>query len=120
MFELEQAYGIAESFVSGEESKLVWIESASSGDMYWYFGVVDKFGPVPQGSPIAVDKETGELCHSFPPLPYFVSGNEPTPIEIDYKNSVDVSDIIRLDERMKEKRERAIAAMDSFVKVTVV
>lgn len=67
------------------------ITSAAEGTGHWFFGVGDAaVESVPGGSPIVIDKETGEAGYPIPPVPSIVLGDEPLPIEVEAENAADV------------------------------
>lgn len=85
---LVEAYEIALRSI-GEN---MHITSAAEGTNHWFFGVGDVLVDVVPGgcSPIIVDKMTGELDYSMPPVPSCLLGTELLPVEIEAENAVEV------------------------------
>lgn len=84
---LAKAYETAASSI-GDGMVVV---SAEEGSHHWFFGVADSSGNiVPGGSPLVVDKETGETSYPMPSVPSVVLGEEPMPIETEAEQAVEV------------------------------
>lgn len=67
------------------------IVCASEGAGHWFFGVADSSGViVPGGSPVVIDKATGEAGYPMPSVPSAVLGEPPLPIEVEAQNAADV------------------------------
>lgn len=84
---LAQAYKRAtEAIADGQR-----ITFAREGNAHWFFGVGDAMvNAVPGGSPIAVDKRTGDTSYPMPAVPSIVMGELPTPIEEEMANATSV------------------------------
>ena len=67
------------------------VTNIREGSQHWFIGVGDSYvEAVPGLSPFVVDKETGKISNPMPSVPYFVSGEEPLPIEIEEQNAVQI------------------------------
>lgn len=57
------------------------------GDSHWFVAVRGEPGkPLPGYSPAVIDKATGEVS-GICSVPYFVRGDEPTPVEAEYESA---------------------------------
>mgnify|MGYP006912492682 FL=1 len=84
---LAQAYETALQSIGDD----MHITSATEGANHWFFGVGDVLvDVVPGGSPIVIDKQSGEADYSMPPIPSDLLGMELLPIEIEARDAVDV------------------------------
>ena len=84
---LAQAYELAKAAV-GDAAV---IASAREGSSHWFFEVSDSSGiTIPGGSPIAIDKESGEASYPMPAVPSVVLGEPPLPIEDEAERAADV------------------------------
>lgn len=85
---LKQAYERAVDAIADEHH----ITFAREGSVHWFFGVGDAIvDSVSGGSPIAIDKKTGEVSYPIPSIPSVVLGKQPTSVEIEIAKALDVT-----------------------------
>lgn len=86
--DFREAKKLAEAAIAGSQR----LTAAFEGTRHWFFSVGDSFvDVVPDCSPIAIDKTTGEASYPMPSVPSVLTGEAPTDAEIEMNQAQKVA-----------------------------
>ncbi len=82
----------AKKLAEGAIARSQRLTAAFEGTRHWFFSVGDSFvDVVPDCSPIAIDKSTGETSYPIPSVPSILTGEAPTDAEIEIRQAQEVA-----------------------------